>query len=143
LKRRQHDFLSLIVDLQAFVGHGDKMLAEAEKAANLLNCEHDFVAVDDHVVDAADPLILVIRDAVADQLGYSVAMGEHAHIDFDEVNALRESWFGGDDKSEHERDQHNQHRGSEEYIGAAAHRSSSRSIRIGRIASGPNIRPAS
>jgi hypothetical protein len=80
------------------------MTAEEEKAPDLEHREKNTVASDDDVLDAADPLVLVIHDIAAYQLARAIAFRHGVHVDNDELDTLRQHG---------QRDRGNQHRRDE------------------------------
>src|SRR5258705_2751540 len=56
-RARQHDALAFIADLQRCIRHGDQAAADAEKAANLYDCEQHAILDDDQIVELTEFLV--------------------------------------------------------------------------------------
>ena len=69
-------FLSRIVDDKAVIWHRHKTSAQTEEATHLQHRETQLflVLICDHIIDSADPFVLVVDDGAANHLAHPIAL---------------------------------------------------------------------
>jgi hypothetical protein len=87
------NLVSTLIDDQAVIGHSDEATTDPQETTDLKYREQwvPLVLADDEVVDLADTLVLVVDDRVTAQFAYAIAVLNELYVDFDELNALRQS----------------------------------------------------